>query len=185
MRPPRRGAREWRHALVIVGLLAVFIPLYVGTLTHYQKAIVAAAGGLLKAFGTGKSTWTDTAGQWGVEEHRGGAGEEQRISLGGSRYSLGAFLAVAVLPAMLLGSPGTAGRRATAALAGVTILAACHMGMVAAYALAATGCRGVGGLICTNLKGALIYANYAAALAIWWPLAGRRWVECARGSPDD
>src|SRR5688572_1081458 len=153
---PGDRPRPGRLLLLGAPLLAVSLALYLLLLPAYQSAVLREVSWLIGVTPIATPLWADAAGHWGTL-----AGGSERVVLGGPRHSSGAFLALAIVPPLVLLVPGTLAARSRRAALGILAIHAFHVMSLSIYvALSGGGCQESSWAgMCPNLKGVLIYAN--------------------------
>ena len=168
----------WR-SMVYVGipLLGAALALYAWLLPSYQRLVLLETSLILRVGDPSLSLWTDGIGRWGVDA--GSASHEMPRPLGGPRHSLGAFLALAIVPPLLAAAPGSLSSRLRMTMLGIVTVNALHLAVFTAYIVLFLATCESGRLagICRNLKGAVIYSNHAAALLVFWALTWKRFTK--------
>jgi hypothetical protein len=175
------------HSVLAITICAAWIILYPKLIPIYASFVLSEVTLLLVPRFTRVSVYFEEPVRWGVVIDTFSTGAQVRQPVGGFRYSLGAFLALALEPFLLAFTPVSISHRLKIMSIGILLTNLFHVCLIASAALIiATVCRnGLTGMGCGGLRGALIYANYAAALALWWGLTGKIWIGHFKGISTD
>src|SRR5688572_4606549 len=164
-----------RSIRFLASALALSIPalvLYSILLPSYHKCVVHIAAFCLWLTPTAPQIHLGQNGLWGVSQQAGGSA----MALAGPRYSEGVFLAAAILPALLLATPWGWRRGMAAVSFAAFSLLAFHVTSIIILAWAGSYiCTPPGGIACSYLKGAFIYANQTVPFILWLGLSWKVW----------